>query len=237
MTKTRPTLRLRRSLHSAEGLRTANAPRHGSNRASPKPDAKTAARTPKVASSALLGRASAKRAHGRNQPGYIGWTFTGIATFESGLPFSVEDGFDRANTMQSSVPPDASERPDLKPGFSNNPVLGNPNEWFNPNAFELQPAGAFGDLGRDTVRGPGLADLDMGFLKAFKITEERILQFRFEAFNIFNHANFAVPNFEDRYLYTADALTGAISANPLVGRITSTVTSSRQLQFALRFEF
>ncbi len=166
-----------------------------------------------------------------------GWAFTGIATLESGLPFSVEDGFDRANTMQSSVPPDASERPDLKPGFSNNPVLGNPNEWFNPNAFELQPDGAFGDLGRDTVRGPGLADVDTGFLKAFHLAEDYRLQFRFEIFNIFNHPNFAVPNFEDRYLFTSDPVTGAISDNPLAGRITSTVTSSRQLQFALRLEF
>lgn len=166
-----------------------------------------------------------------------GWTLTGIATFESGLPFSVEDGFDRANTQQSSVPPNASERPDLKPGFSNNPVLGNPSEWFNPNAFELQPDGAFGDLGRDTVRGPGLADLDMGILKTFPIAEEYRLRFRFEVFNILNHPNFAVPDFLNRYLYTSDALTGAISDNPLVGRITSTVTSSRQLQFALRFEF
>jgi hypothetical protein len=162
-----------------------------------------------------------------------GWQVTGIATFHCGVPFSIENGFDRANTMGTFDPPDASDRPDLAPGFSNNPVLGNPNRWFNPAAFELQPAGAFGNLGRDTVTGPSMANIDVGFLKAIRTAEKFGLQFRFEIFNIFNHASFAVPNFENRQVF----LDASGTVNPQVGAITQTVTSSRQLQLALRLLF
>ena len=162
-----------------------------------------------------------------------GWQLTGIATFHSGQPFSVENGFDRANTMQTLSPPNGSERPDLKPGHSNDPVLGSPNRWFDPGAFQLQPAGAFGNLGRDTVTGPGLADVDCGFLKTFRLAERTGLQFRFEMFNVLNHANFATPDFPQREVF----LDASGTVNPQVGQITRTVSSSRQLQFALRLSF
>jgi len=162
-----------------------------------------------------------------------GWLLSGIGTFHSGLPFSIENGFDRANTMGTFSPPETSDRPDLRPGFSSNPVLGNPNQWFNPAAFVLQAAGAFGNLGRNTVIGPGLANLDLGFLKTIQTGERFHVQFRFEVFNIFNHPNFAVPDFTNRQVFL-DA-SGAV--NPQAGAITQTVTSSRQLQFALKLEF
>ena len=162
-----------------------------------------------------------------------GWQFAGIATFHSGLPFSVENGFDRANTLQTLSPPEGSERPDVKPGYSNNPVTGSPNQWFNPNAFELQPAGAFGDLGRDTVIGPGMADVDCGFLKSLRFAEGYAVQFRFELFNILNHTNFNVPVYPNRNVF----LDANGTVNPLAGQITQTASSSRQLQFALKFSF
>ncbi len=173
------------------------------------------------------------RLHGLGGKLAGGWQFAGITTFHSGLPSSVENGFDRANTQQTLAPPEGSERPDLKPGYSNDPVLGLPNRWFDPNAFELQPAGAFGNLGRDTVTGPGMADVDCGFLKAVRLGERYAVHFRFEMFNILNHANFAVPVYTNREVFL-DA-TGTV--NPQAGQITQTVTSSRQLQFALRFSF
>ena len=162
-----------------------------------------------------------------------GWQITGIGTFHTGLPFSVENGFDRANTLGTFAPPNASDRPNSAPGFSGNAVLGNPNQWFNPAAYALQPAGAFGNLGRNTVTGPGLANVDLGFLKSIHATEKLSVQLRFEAFNILNHANFAIPTFPDRQVF----LDASGTINPQVGRITSTVTSSRQLQIAVKLLF
>ncbi len=162
-----------------------------------------------------------------------GWQFTGIATFHTGPPFTVVNGFDRANTLQSTTPPDAADRPDLKPGSTNNPVLGSPNHWFDTGAFMLQPAGAFGNLGRDTVTGPGMANVDLGFLKTFRFTERTGLQFRLETFNIFNHPNFAVPDYPNRQVF----LDASGTINPQAGEIARTVSSSRQLQFAFRLSF
>jgi hypothetical protein len=71
------------------------------------------------------------------------------------------------------------------------------DQWVSAAAFHrLDPvanAGQFGNAGRNTVRGPGLGDLDLSMLKNWRLAEARQLQFRFEAFNVTNHANFGVP--------------------------------------------
>ena len=73
-------------------------------------------------------------------------------------------------------------------------VLGNPSQWFNPNAFILPAAGTYGNLGRGVFTGPGLADLDLSLFKTTAISERASLQFRAEFFNVLNHANFGTPN-------------------------------------------
>ena len=162
-----------------------------------------------------------------------GWQVNGIASYHTGLPFSVENGFDRAHTLQPLAPPNGSERPNLKPGSSNNPVLGKPERWFDPEAFELQPDGAFGNLGRNTARGPRLASLDAGLFRVLNFAERYSCELRFETFNVFNHPNFAVPDFPNREVF----LDSSGTVNPRVGQITRTVNSSRQLQFAVRLNF
>ncbi|HEX4039151.1 MAG TPA: carboxypeptidase-like regulatory domain-containing protein [Acidobacteriaceae bacterium] len=176
---------------------------------------------------------SLRGAHGVEASLLNGWQLTGIGTIQSGVPFSVENGFDRANTMQTLSPPEGSERPDLVPGRSNNPVLGSPGRWFDPAAFMLQPAGAFGDLGRDTVRGPGLGNFDAGLFRTVQVGERLVGLFRFEVFNVFNRANFAVPTFPNREVF----LDANGTVNPQAGEITQTVDSSRQLQLSLRMSF
>jgi hypothetical protein len=162
-----------------------------------------------------------------------GWQTSGITSVHTGIPFSVENGFDRANTLQSLSPPNGSERPNLAPGFSNNPLLRSPKQWFDPNAFQLQPDGAFGNLGRDTVRGPNYFDFDAGIFRTLTWTERYSCQLRFEVFNLLNHSNFAVPDFANRWVF----LDASGTINPQAGRITQTVSSSRQLQLAIRFNF
>jgi hypothetical protein len=161
------------------------------------------------------------------------WETSGIVALHTGIPFSVENGFDRANTLQPVSPPNGSQRPNLAPGFSNNPILGSPNQWFNPHAFQLQPEGAFGNLGRDTVRGPRMANVDVGIFRTLHPTERLGCQIRFETFNLFNHSNFSVPDFPNRAVF----LDASGTMNPQAGRITRTVNNSRQLQFAVRFNF
>jgi Carboxypeptidase regulatory-like domain/TonB-dependent Receptor Plug Domain len=150
-----------------------------------------------------------------------GWRFGGILTARSGSPFSIQDGIDQANLNNPAGQP--GERPNLLPEFSNNPIVGKVGEWFNPSAFALQPFGTIGDLGRNTLVGPRFVDLDLSLSKVTPIKENMNLEFRAEAFNIFNHPNFALPN--------------ATLTSPLVGQILSTVGTARQLQLALKFNF
>lgn len=104
-------------------------------------------------------------------------------------------------------------------------ILGTPNRWFNPNAFLLPIAGTFGNAGRDQFIGPGLTTFDTSLFKKISLNERWNLQFRAEAFNIFNHANFATPSL---------AVFSGSNVSPSAGIITRTATSSRQIQFALK---
>jgi hypothetical protein len=118
-------------------------------------------------------------------------------------------------------------------GFSNNPILGTPTQWFNPAAFSLAPLTTLGNLGRNTLRGPQFTDADIALLKDTKVWERLNVQFRAEFFNIFNHSNYALPT---STLYTAIA-NGVGVPNAQAGRITSIVGTPRQIQFGLKFIF
>lgn len=163
-----------------------------------------------------------------------GWQASLIASRRTGQPFTVLTGFDRA-----SIGGAATSRPNLVAGASTNPILGRPDQWYDPNAFSLQAPGTFGNLARNTLRGPGLTTFDASLAKTFKITEKFSAQFRAEAFN---HANFAMPVLT---LFTGPSCAagqtgnceGAGIRNPNAGRITSTITSARQWQFALKLLF
>ncbi len=96
-----------------------------------------------------------------------GWAFNTITTFLSGFPLTPQDGSNRSGDGDTRNP----DRPSLNPSFSGLVVLGSPNQWFNPNAFALPPAGTYGDLGRGTLTGPGLVEVDASLLKNPRITE------------------------------------------------------------------
>lgn len=163
-----------------------------------------------------------------------GWQMSGIITLSSGTPFTpiIVNDIDRDGTD------DNEQRPNLKPGSSNNPVTGRVEQWFDPFAFESPASGTRGNLGRNTIIGPGLATFDLALAKTFKATglsEQVSFQFRAEFFNLFNRANFSIPARSNLEIF---GVAGA-EAQPLpnVGRITTTATSARQLQFALRASF
>jgi hypothetical protein len=116
----------------------------------------------------------------------------------------------------------------LNPNFSGPILRQNPNEWFDPNAFVLPAPGTYGNLGRGTRTGPGLADVDVSLFKNTRISERANLEFRAEFFNVLNHVNFGLPN-------TTVFASGSISAS--AGLITSLATNPRQIQFGLKLLF
>jgi Carboxypeptidase regulatory-like domain/TonB-dependent Receptor Plug Domain len=153
-----------------------------------------------------------------------GWQVNQITTLLSGLPFTPVIGANRSGDGDTRNP----DRPSLNPNFTGPVIIGSPNEWYNPNAFILPAVGTYGNVGRGAFTGPGLADLDLSVMKNTTITERMKLQFRAEFFNILNHPNFASPN---------ETVFSGTSFNASAGLITTTATTSRQIQFALKLMF
>jgi hypothetical protein len=163
------------------------------------------------------------------------WRLSAIGAYRSGYPLTVfvQNNRSRSQWQPSLGPGIGRDRPSYAPGFSaENAVTGNPNQWFNPQAFALQPAGAFGNTGRGDFEGPDLRVVDLAFVKDVAPTTRTGLELRVEVFNVFNRANFGVPNLV--------AFAGAADGeSPLgsFGRIRNTVTSARQMQVGVRFRF
>ena len=152
-----------------------------------------------------------------------GWTINSIVTLQGGFPFTPQLSYNPTNNGDTRNP----VRPFVNPAFTGPVILGNPTQWFNPAAFLAPPnnSGFYGNLGRDTLIGPALATWDLSFLKDTHFSERLNLQFRAELFNVLNHANFNQPN----------AITFTPSGvSPTAGLITSTSTTSRQIQFGLK---
>jgi hypothetical protein len=142
----------------------------------------------------------------------------------SGFPFTPTVGSNRSGDGDTRNP----DRPSLNSAFTGPVVTGNPNQWFNPSAFLLPAAGTWGSLGRGVYQGPGLATVDLSLMKSTTIGEKASLQFRAEAFNLLNHANYGTPN---------AAVFSSTGVNPSVGLINATVTPSRQIQLGLKLIF
>ena len=158
-----------------------------------------------------------------------------IAVMQTGHPFSVRMGFNRSGNL-NTVAYAMNERPNVNPAFSGSAILGTPDRYWDINAFALPAANQRGNLGRNTLIGPGLFNLDISLQKSFELAESKHLEFRGEFFNILNHPNFGAPS-----AFTAftgvNAATGAPTIAANWGVISSTVTTSRQIQLALKLTF
>jgi hypothetical protein len=156
-----------------------------------------------------------------------GWSITSIVTLQGGFPFTPQLSYNPSNNKDNRNP----VRPFINPSFSGPAISGTPEEWFNPNAFIAPPnnTGFYGNLRRDTLEGPGLATWDFSLIKDTPLRERLHLQFRAEIFNFLNRANFNTPNL---IIATLNGTTPV--PNPVAGSITSTSTSARQIQFALK---
>jgi hypothetical protein len=145
-----------------------------------------------------------------------GWRVSGVVNVQSGAPFTVNLGTDRANIGSGPA-----QRPDVVC----DPNKGAPKtaaQWFNVDCFALPAAFTFGNSGRNTVTGPGFSTVDTTIQKDLDLGKNRRLEFRWEIYNLLNSVNFDVPN---RTAFT-----------PNFGRIFS-AEPARQMQFGVKFLF
>lgn len=157
-------------------------------------------------------------------------TFSDDVGYTKGLHF-LKAGVlvERARTGNTS----GQDRPNLKAGVNPSQIiLGGPNRYFDPNAFELQPAGFLGNAGRNIMTGPTLINFDLSVVKNQTLATRGRLQLRFEVFNVLNRANFSIPN---RVVFSGTREGEAPLST--AGQITSTITDARQLQLGVKLIF
>ena len=173
------------------------------------------------------GQAIANGLEGWSNALVSGWSVNSIVTIQSGFPFTPQLSYNPSNNGDTRNP----VRPFVNPAFTGHVILGKPSQWFNPSAFLAPPAGSgfYGNLGRDTLIGPGLATWDFSAFKTTNLRERLALQFRAEIFNLLNRANFNTPS-----LITFTSSASGTKASGTAGAITSTSTTSRQIQFGLK---
>jgi hypothetical protein len=162
-----------------------------------------------------------------------GWQFNGIVTLRSGVPFTPALG---PSNWSHSGNTSGQDRPNLKPGVNlDDVVLGGPDHYFDTSAFVLGPPGFLGNAGRNILTGPGYAMTSVSLVKNTSIGALGAgghVQLRLEAFNLLNRPNFATP---DRIVFAAVTANEAPLAT--AGRVTRTITSSRQMQLGIKVLF
>jgi hypothetical protein len=196
-----------------------------------------------------------------------GWWMGNIVTITQGFPFTPLVGRDRSfsgviaqsnqtpaslNTAAvSAIVNPAGGTYNWIPYDPKTVITGNPNNWFNPLMFSEAPLGQIGTSPRDILRGPGVGTWNFSINKDTKLGflgEQGSLEFRAEIFNLLNRANFGAPN---NVVFTGttaiatqaggivEAPANASKSNPFgnVGQITTTSTTSRQIQLALKVIF
>jgi hypothetical protein len=147
-----------------------------------------------------------------------GWQIGSIVTLQTGFPLTVMAGRDQCNCGHQMDRVNATGQATALPRGEQDP-----QRFFNTGAYVLQPFGSFGNIGRNTLTGPGVISWDFSAIKNLRFGEQRGVEFRVEVFNFPNHPNWADP---DRTFTSVN-----------FGRITSTRTSMRELQLGLKLHF
>ena len=146
-----------------------------------------------------------------------GWRANVIFIAQTGAPFTVNLSVDRANIGAGPAQrPDQVRDPNLPRGDKT------PEQWFDTSAFALQAPFTFGNAPRNSVIGPGFANVDFSLAKTWTLPGTAMLEFRWEIFNLLNRANFDLPN--------------RIFGSPNFGRIFS-ARNPREMQFGVRLAF
>lgn len=164
-----------------------------------------------------------KGTHGFRNAIEGGWHLNVLNLWSTGLPFTVLN----ASNISNTSPNGSADRPNVKGDpFSNVTPISNFPQFFRATAFVTQPGGILGNERRNQLHGPHFRHWDMSLFKDFKVYRETTLQFRVEAFNIANQANFSNP-------------TSSLGTAATFGALTSTLPSyqPRLIQLALKYQF
>ena len=149
------------------------------------------------------------------------WRLSTMYQAQSGYPFTISVFGDTANAGTI-----LGENP-IRANYTGAPIFGSgprtSDAWFNPAAFAAPPAFSFGNVGRNSIYGPGMQSLDLALQRQFDLTEGVNFQFRAEFFNALNHTNLGTPN---RFVNT-----------PQFGTITEAATPGREVQLSARLSF
>jgi len=166
-----------------------------------------------------------------------GWQISSLTTVSSGSPFTITDGINVSRTATSGA---GGDRPDWAPGCNPQTAINHHDatNYFNAACFVLPPLGYLGNMGALALTGPTLIDTDLSLKRVFPLRREGMfLEFRADMFNAFNHTNFADPANTTVFTNTGTATAPVATVNKTAGQIQNTVTTSRQGQFSLRFQF
>jgi hypothetical protein len=178
-----------------------------------------------------------------------GWAVSGIWSYGSGVPLNINTGFNRSLNGDNSITT-GPDRPNLNPGvtdptsgvtgscssknFAAGLPLRTPDHWYDPCAFSLPPAGTFGNLGRNTLNGPGTDKTSFAVVKNTALTERMKLQFRAEFFNLFNHPQFNVPGL---LVFSSSGAYNVTAGKIVLTDGTVTGLGGRNIQFGLKLTF
>jgi hypothetical protein len=147
-----------------------------------------------------------------------GWQISTIVSASSGFPRTAYVGTDRSNTGGGQDRPNVTGADPNLPGDQRTT-----QQWFNTSAFVLNDFGTWGDAGRNTIIGPGITNVDLSIIRNFRLFNNKVLQFRLEAFNALNQPIWGDPN--------------TTLTSPLYGTINTTRKPMRELQLGLKFVF
>jgi hypothetical protein len=164
---------------------------------------------------------------GKNLGGFAGvalrgWQINSIVKLASNIPFTP--------LISGDPDRDGSEDNSARPNLIGDPNTGprTPQQWYNLSAFATPTAGFRGTAGRNIVEGPNFKNVDLSLNKIFPLAERLSLQFRVEAFNLFNRVNFDLPSNSDD---------GSQIDAPNAGQIRGIVGTAREIQMALKLIF
>ena len=160
-----------------------------------------------------------------------GWSIAGTARFSTGFPVTLYDDSDNSllGTLGNGINNDLLDTPEYHGApldINTNPRNGRPEFNNSPSAFTTETLGELGNVPRRFFYGPGIDNFDMTLAKLLKVTESKSFEFRLEAFNIFNHAQF----------YGPAAVDGEVNNDPHFGEVVS-AASPRLVQLAAKFAF
>jgi hypothetical protein len=143
-----------------------------------------------------------------------GWLVSGIYTARTGRPFTVTQGNNNVGSFATGLPNRIGD------GTLSNPTA---DRWFDPSAFQLVPSGTFGNAGRNILEGPGWVTFDLSVQRRIPVSRANVA-LRWDVFNVFNRANFGLPNRD-------------LSNASTVATITSLAGDPRIMQFSARISF